>query len=92
MNRFSRNSVAEQVASRRADMKLLLEIPILALLPLAAIGTDSRPYGANQHLHSPYQPPRTQYPTPQREDYYPPLAQHPQPSLSCCRSNFPGKI
>ena len=75
-------------------MKLFLEIPILALLPLAAFGTDSRLYRTDHHpsLSSPYQPPRPQYPSPQREDYYPPLAQHPQPSYSCCRSSYPGKM
>ena len=73
-------------------MKLLLEITILSLLPLAALGTDSRLYRSDHHPYYPYQPPRPQYPSPQRDDYYPPLAQHPQPNYSCCRSSFPGKM
>ena len=76
----------------RTIMRIILEVSVLALLPLAAFGTDSRLYRTDLRPSSPYQPPRPQYPSPQREDYYPPLAQHPQLDLSCCRSNYPGKM
>ena len=75
----------------RTIMRIILEVSVLALLPLAAFSTDSRLYRTDPGPSRPYQPPRPQYPSPQREDYYPPLAQHPQPDLSCCRSNYPGK-
>ena len=75
----------------RTIMRIILEVSVLAMLPLAAFGTDSRLYRTDPSPSRPYQPPRPQYPSPQRDDYYPPLAQHPQPDLSCCRSNYPGK-
>ena len=78
----------------RAVMRIILEVSLLALLPLAAFGTDtdSRLYRTDLSHSTPYQPPRPQYPSPQGGDYYPPLAQLPQPDLSCCRSNYPGKM